>query len=143
MSSKNLFDVLNDLTLTKCEFSEEVSYTQYMINRFISMSPVYLPLVNIVNKQNIPNQEHYNYFKTILPKRKTYFKYIKKPAESLDEDLLIMLCTHFKIGRKDAENYVRFIPKDVLESLSEDYKPKALPVRSNKGKSLSVQSTKR
>ena len=57
--SLSLFDHLNNLTENKTEYDpmndvQTKSYEPYMINRYISMCDFYLPLVNEINKYDIP-----------------------------------------------------------------------------------------
>ena len=77
-----IFDYLNAMTQDKTTLdfsSDEVSkgYSQFMINRWISMVDVFAPFVNDMNKYDVPKDVHYEFFKCFLPKRKTFFPYIK------------------------------------------------------------------
>ena len=85
MSEKSLFDILKDLSYTKVPFDPNLKYSKFMVNRFVSMCEAYIPLVNEVNRGNIPDIAHYNYFKILLPKRNQFFKYIGKQKQDKDE----------------------------------------------------------
>jgi len=121
-----LFDHLNNLTVNKTEFdvmNDEMvkSYTPYMINRFISMSELYLPIVNEINKcQNIPKESHYTYYNTILPKRKQYFKYIKKKNEISESDKEL-LCKYYKVGPRQIDEYVNILTKEQIQIIVDKY----------------------
>jgi hypothetical protein len=107
----NFFDHLNNLTLYKKEFDpnndeQRKSYIPFMINRFISMTDVYVPIVNEINQYpDIPKETHYRYFSAVLPKRKHFFKYIKKKKDLNIEDKE-KICEYFECSIKDAERFM-------------------------------------
>ncbi len=122
----NLFDHLNNLCLNKKEMDpkndeETKSYNQYIINRFISMNEIYLPLVNEINKYQVPKDTHQRFFISVLTKRKQWFSYIKKAKEfNIEEKKLI--AKYFEIGLKEAEYYISFLEKDQLKEIINLYK---------------------
>lgn len=124
---KNIFDILNALTETKekIDFDDEVinkEYDSYMINRFISMCEVYLPFVNEINKHdNIPKENHFQYYLNILPQRKQYFNYIKKNKEINSNDLKVV-AHYFEIGIKEAEKYIKIMSNEDLQEILNIYK---------------------
>ena len=93
----NIFDWVNSVTLEKKDFDtfdeqDQKNYSQYMVNRFISMCDVYIPAINEINKYNqLTNKSHYDFCCNMLPKRKQYFKYIKKTKEIMKEDKSILM----------------------------------------------------
>ena len=126
MSKKTLFDHLNDLTINKIDFDssndEQVkSYSQYMINRFVSMTDIYLPIVNEINQYDLPKETHYNYYKNLLPKRKHYFKYIKKKKDINLEDKKL-LCIYFECGLKEIENFINVLTEEQIEEILKIYR---------------------
>lgn len=121
-----VFDYLNDLTLNNNELdfeNEEVrkGYQPYMINRFVSMSEVYIPVVNEVNRYDLPKSVHYRYYNSIIPKRKQFFKYIKKKKDlSLTEKKVI--AKYFEIGLKEAEEYIQLLDEEQIKNILEIFK---------------------
>ena len=118
----NLFDHLNALTqqdkeLNKKDDSEIKSYQPYMINRFISMSEMYIPFVNEINKfPDIPKDVHYSFFNSLLPKRRQFFKYIKKKKDlRLEEKQYI--ATYFECGIREAEQHIKILTKDQINEI--------------------------
>ena len=107
----NFFDHLNDLTIHKKEFDptndeQRKSYIPYMINRFVSMTDVYLPFVNEINQYpDLPKETHHRYFSKILPKRKHFFQYIKKKKDVSIEDKE-KICEYFECSTREAERYM-------------------------------------
>jgi hypothetical protein len=126
-----LFDHLNNLTVNKVEYDsdndEQVkTYQPYMINRFISMSELYLPIVNQINKcHNLPKEAHYTYFNTTLPKRRQYFKYVKKKVEISEEDRNL-LCKYYKVGPRQVDEYINILTPEQIKIVVNKYKKNGL-----------------
>lgn len=129
--SYSLFDHLDDITKNKKDFDNDdhtrvKSYSPYMINRFFSMVDLYIPLVEQVNKFNLPKETHYEYYKSILPKKKHYIKYLKNKKEKKDEEHIIKcICLYYEIGSKEAKQYRNILTEDRIESIVKKY-PKSV-----------------
>jgi hypothetical protein len=121
-----LFGYLKAVTEDKTDLdfkNDEIrkGYTPYMMNRFISMTEMYIPLVNEINKYDIPKHIHYKYFLSTLPKRKQYFKYIKKSKDlTLDEKKFV--AHYFEIGLKEADIYIQQLTEEQLKEIIDIYK---------------------
>jgi hypothetical protein len=127
-----LFDWLNNLTWDKKDwdsFSDEdkESFNPYLIHRFISMEPNYIELVNEV--QNIPTTEKkliYLTYKSLLPKQKKYFKYIKGSNKTNNDDLINKISEYYQCSTREAKDYLSFLEKEeilvILEELGIDKK---------------------
>ena len=101
----DLFSHLNNLTRDKVfpDFSldeVEKSYQPYMINRYISMVDMWIPIVQLVNKtQGLTKEQHYRFLFNILPKTSVRFNYLKKgKKDEAGEDRKKLLMKHFKFG---------------------------------------------
>jgi hypothetical protein len=121
-----LFDYLKALTERNEELdfdNDEVrkGYQPYMINRFVSMSEVYIPVVNEINKYEVPKDVHYRYMFSILPKRKQFFKYIKGNKDlSLTEKKI--LAHYFNVGMREAEEFIRMMEPEQIQEVLEIYR---------------------
>ena len=121
-----LWDHLNNLTINKTELNdkndvESKSYNIYLINRFVSMCELYIPIVNEVNKYgNIPKKLHHTFLLNILPKRKQYFKYIKKGKE-LNETELSYIAEYFEIGIREAKMYINLLSEENVKEIIKLY----------------------
>ena len=124
MSKKSIFDHLNNICIDKIPITEnDKGYQPYMINRFVSMTNMYVPMVNEINKFQLPIETHFQYMASILPKRKQFFKYIKKSKEtSTYGNDLKCLSKYFEIGTKEAEQYMNFLDKDKIKAITELYR---------------------
>jgi len=119
--SLSLFDHLNNLTENKTEYDpmndvQTKSYEPYMINRYISMCDFYLPLVNEINKYDIPKNVHYRYFLSSLPKRKQFFKYISK-GKDVNKDDKEKIAKYFECGNREAEMYLEILSEDQVKTI--------------------------
>ena len=81
---KNLFDHINAITSQQNpNYWDEISdvdkksWSNYMVNRFLSMKPDWIEFVNEVQKYPLQPKELYKVYIDILPKKKQWLKYIK------------------------------------------------------------------
>ena len=121
-----LFDFLNAMTLKNEDVNfdnPEVKkgYQSYMINRFVSMSEMFVPIVNEINRYDVPKEVHYQYYYNILPKRKQYFKYIKK-SKDLEEQDKKYIAEYFECSMREAEGYINTMEDSEIKELLNIYK---------------------
>ena len=89
-----LFDFLNEITFNKRDWStftedQKESFNPYMIHRYVSMYSKYVDIANVAQKLPINEKEKiYNIYKTMLPKKKMFLKYVKKQSKNTYDDLL-------------------------------------------------------
>ena len=130
--AKTLFDHINEIyqSQKKNYFStlddgEKRTYSTYMVNKFLSMNIHQLPLVNEVQKYTIPNEAHYLFFATTIPRGKQYNKYVKAVKETKYEDWLVTLVAkHYSVSELEAISYLEIYyrnDKPALRSLCEAY----------------------
>ena len=81
---KSLFDHIKHITDVQSpnywdDISDEdkKSWSNYMVNRFLSMKMDWIELVNEVQKYQLKPKELYKVYTDILPKKKQWLKYIK------------------------------------------------------------------
>jgi hypothetical protein len=91
-----------------------------MINRYISMCDFYLPLVNEINKYDIPKNVHYRYFLSSLPKRKQFFKYISK-GKDVNKDDKEKIAKYFECGNREAEMYLEILSEDQVKTIVQKF----------------------
>lgn len=110
-----LFDWLNEITFNKREWSsfsedQRESFNSYMIHRYVSMYIGYVELANIAQKLPLNEKEKiYNIYKTMLPKKKMFLKYVKKQNKNTYEDLLQYVSTYYQCSLGEAEEYIDII----------------------------------
>ena len=84
VKKKSLFDHVNAVTSQQSpdywdsiSDDDKKSWSNYMINRFLSMKPDWIEFVNEVQKYPLQPKELYKVYIDILPKKKQWLKYIK------------------------------------------------------------------
>jgi hypothetical protein len=109
---KDLWGWLNEITLHKTsveEISEESweKWNSYMIHRYVSMDIRYIELVNYI--QTIPydnKQQIYNIYREMIPKAKTFFKYLKTNRKKKNTEVIEYIAKHFECSLGEAEEYL-------------------------------------
>jgi len=110
-----LFDWLNELTFNKREWSsfsedQRESFNSYMIHRYVSMYIGYVEIANVAQKLPLTEKEKiYNIYKTMLPKKKMFLKYVKKQNKNAYEDLLQYVANYYHCSFGEAEEYIDII----------------------------------
>lgn len=122
----NIFDYLKSVTSEKVDldFEDEEIQKDYdirMMNRYISMCDMYLPIVNEINRFSnvIDKKSHYKYYLNTLPQRNVFFKYIKK-----DKDIHMvkkMLVKFFKISMKETDHYLKYLSDDDINKVVDSF----------------------
>ena len=109
---KDLWGWLNEITLYKSPI-ENISleswdsWNSYMINRYVSMDIRYIELVNYI--QTIPydnKQQIYSIYKEMIPKQKTFFKYLKITKRKKNAQAIDYVAKHFECSLGEAEEYM-------------------------------------
>ena len=84
VKKKSLFDHIKQITdVQSPNYWDEISdddkksWSNYMINRFLSMKPEWIDFVNEVQKYPLQPRELYKVYIDILPKKKQWLKCIK------------------------------------------------------------------
>ena len=109
---KDLWGWLNEITLYKSPI-ENISleswdsWNSYMINRYVSMDIRYIELVNYI--QTIPydnKQQIYLIYREMIPKQKTFFKYLKVSKRKKNLQVIDYVAKHFECSLGEAEEYM-------------------------------------
>ena len=117
-----IFDWLNEISYNKRPWSsfnneDRESFNSYMINRFISMKENYIDFVNTIQKYPISKESLYNYYCQLIPKRKTFFRYIKPKKSTLNLSLITILSKHFKVSKREIKDSYYLIGKDLSKNI--------------------------
>ena len=96
VKKKSLFDHINQITAVQNpNYWEEISvedkksFSNYMVNRFLSMKPELIDLVNELQKYNLKPKELYKLYTNVLPKGKQWLKYTKGKSDMKYPEWLI------------------------------------------------------
>ena len=126
----SLFEHLEGLTSAKREWQDtsafRKNYSQYMINRFVGMQDAFLDLISEINALTLTDEQHYNFLKLYLPKKKIYFKYIKKAHDVLDTKSMNILMDLYDISYEEVLEILEVCPmkevKKVINGVTNERK---------------------
>ena len=110
-----LFDWLNELTFNKRDWStfsedQRESFNSYMVHRYVSMYIGYVEIANVAQKLPLAEKEKiYNIYKTRLPKKKMFLKYVKNQNKKPYDDLLKYVSDYYHCSFGEAEHYIDII----------------------------------
>jgi len=103
--------------------AERKTANAFLINKFMSMSYKYISIINETQQLNLPVGYLYDFYISIIPKQKKYFKYIKKNIkESKETDQAKLLAEIFEVSEKEAKDYVKVLDKKQLDEITEQVK---------------------
>jgi len=118
----NIFDWLNEISYNKTPWSsftekDQESFNRYMINRFISMKDDYIDIVNLVQKYPLPDRNLYNFYCKTIPKKKTFFRYIKPKKDKMNDLLVSILAQDFNISKREIKDNQHLLGKSIFRSV--------------------------
>lgn len=111
---KSLFDHVNHIheqqTLNYFSTlidSDKRTYSNYMVNRILSMNIHLLPLVDEIQQYTLDPAVHYLFYATTIPRGKQYNKYVKSKTKITHEPWLIeLVAKHFQVSQEEAVLYI-------------------------------------
>jgi len=116
---KTLFDHLKAITNTQdsgywdtLTDVDKKSWSNYMINRFLSMNPEWTELINELQyiTQTMSPRDVYRLYIEILPRKNMFLKYIKGKGQDKYESWLVdLIKTHYDCGISVAEDYLKIL----------------------------------
>ena len=117
-----IFDWLNEISYNKRPWSsfnneDRESFNSYMVNRFISMKENYIDFVNTIQKYPIDKEALYNFYCKIVPKRKTFFRYVKPKKSTFNPELITILSKYFKVSKREIRDNYYLIGKDYSQNI--------------------------
>lgn len=109
---KNIFEWLNEITLYKTpveEISEESwnVWNSWLVHKYVSMDIRYVELANYVQTLPYENkQQTYLIYREMIPKAKTFLKYVKSRTKRQPATLVEYVAKHFECSLGEAEEYI-------------------------------------
>ena len=119
---RNLFTHLKELTegtdenyWTSLTDQEKREFTPYMTNRWLSMIPEWIELIDDLQRLTVgpmPKERVFDLYHEILPKGKVFFKYVKgKNSVEIPEELAGMLLRYFECSPREMREYYVMLMK--------------------------------
>jgi hypothetical protein len=117
-----IFDWINEISYNKTPWSSfteknQESFNRYMINRFISMKEDYIDIVNLVQKYPLSDMALYNFYCKTIPKKKTFFRYIKPKKDTMNDLLTSILANDFNVSKREIKDSQHLISKSLSKSI--------------------------
>ena len=119
----NIWGWLNEITLYKTsvhEISEKSwdNFNSYMIHRYLSMDINYIEIVNYVQKINPQSKKQiYSIYREMIPKKKTYLKYVKNENKKNYQELAEYIADHLECGLGEADEYISILQEHGIRSI--------------------------
>ena len=120
---KNIWGWLNEITLYKTpvhEISEESwnNFNYYMIHRYVSMDMKYIDVVNYIQKINPQSKKQiYSIYREMIPKKKTYLKYIKNENKRNYQELAEYVAEYLECSLGEADQYIDILQDTGVRSI--------------------------
>ena len=122
-SKKNIFQWLNELTLSKPQantFSEDdwETFNAYMVHRFISMYQGYVEIANIAQRFHPTDKKGiYNFYREMLPRKKMFLKYIKSKIKSNPKEIKEYISKYYQCSLDEANEYIILLGKEGVNNI--------------------------
>jgi hypothetical protein len=120
---KSVFDWVKQVQYDKepwSSFSSEEHdiFSNFMVNKIISMNPNHIEIVAEIQEFSISKEKLYQFYCQVLPKQKSFSKYIKPTKAIYNNEVLDLLASYFQISTREVIDYCNIITKqDVIEIL--------------------------
>ena len=125
-----IFDWVNQILVHKKNWNDfttddQKKFSPFIINRWLSMEPEFIEIVNYFQKYAIGTlepREVYKWYCDILPRGKRFNKYIKgKRDKKYDKELIDIITNHFECSKLQTKEYLGLIDKIELKEILEMY----------------------
>lgn len=133
-----IFDWLKEITLNKNDwdsFSEEdkKSFNAWLVNRFLSMNPDYIEVVDMVQKyQHLTDKQLYTLYQTLIPRKNVFLKYIKGKKDKNSTEDLQYLARYFECSIREVKDYMEFTPQNEMVNILDNFKVKTSKKKARK-----------
>ena len=136
MAVKKLFDHLNAITseqdpnyFNKLSEEDLKSWSNFMVNRFLSMKPEWVELVATLLplSQTLSPKEMYKLYINVIPKGKYFLKFVKGKSEDKYEQFIVdLLKKEYDCSENQAIEYLEVLyssreGREYLKYVSEKY----------------------
>ncbi len=125
----NLFSWIDELFVKKRAWDsfsaeDQKQFSPFMVNRYLSMNNDFLPIVNHFQKLTIevmPIGVVYKFYCSLLPKKKTYLRYLSGKKTKTNEKVVPFIQKYFEVSKLQASEYYNLMTTDELKLLLKQY----------------------
>ena len=130
IKGRTLFQLMSCIKESKVPWDslpdmDKKKFSPFLVNRFLSMNIGLLPIVNMLQKYTIgllKPREVYKLYYDILPKQKTFDKYIKGKSESKhNKELLGYLTKWYQLSEREVVDYLEDMSKAEVDEILQKY----------------------
>ena len=121
--SKTFFDHLNQVIKDKkpnywksLSEADKKTWNTFMMNRYLSMSPEFIGIVDLLQKYNhtLSDEMAYNLYAFYIPKSNKFLRYIKKDKSDNNKELIGYISEYYECSLKEAKDYLDILTKEQL-----------------------------
>ena len=125
----NLFSWIDELFVKKRAWDsfsaeDQKKFSPFMVNRYLSMNNDFLPIINHCQKLTIevmPIGVVYKLYCSLLPKKKTYLRYLSGKKTKTNEKVVPFIQKYFEVSKLQASEYYNLMTTDELKLLLKQY----------------------
>lgn len=127
VKQKTLFEHLSGLKELKVSWEslsemDKKTFEPFMINRFLSMDIDNVEIINMLQQYKLSPREYYKIYLEILPKKRTFSKYIKGEADDkYNKNILQYLCKYYQVSKSQVIEYMEFMSDDDIVNIIKKY----------------------
>jgi len=77
---------------------EQKTYLPFIINIWLAQDPNLIEVVNQVQRQQVPNRDHYNFYLKFLPKKRLNYRWIKAKKKIYGKDVVERIAAFYSEG---------------------------------------------
>ena len=138
MDKIGLFDITTNFCVDKTDLRKHPlfkrSYSCYMVNRVLSMSPKTCHLALFMsNFRDIPQEQHFAFLDNEIDRENIYFNYAKADGE-LPKKQFDYIREYFQCNVSRALEYIRIMSQKQLDIILELYKIRDAKIKKRKVK---------
>jgi hypothetical protein len=122
--SKPIFEHIANVTYKKVDpnsytESDWKSYSPYMMNKWLSMNKGFIDVIDLIQPYyGLDKEIHYKMLSSLLPKKKSFTKYIKgKKSTKYNSELIDVLCKYYEVSRDEIKMYLELFFQDKVRIL--------------------------
>jgi len=118
----NLLDWINEITYNKRSWNsftdeDKSEFNLFMINRFLSMNPDNIDVINLIQRYpTCSNKVIYKYYCDLLPKKKSFFKYIKSSIK-WEKETVDKISEYYKCSTREAKEYIGILTDNQIKDI--------------------------
>ena len=120
---KHVQNVQDPHYFDKISDGDKKSWTNWLINKFLSMIPEYIELLNEVQHLSkiLEKEEYYRVLIMIIPKRNVYAPFIKGKSDKYPKSVMLFLAQHYRCSIREINDYLEILTEDDIKSIYYTY----------------------